>query len=99
MLAAGNVSSDRNVVRFVGEDKPSGQITLHEPPQRLRVGGATADEPVRPELKNVAQAGDGDSVRLRLERTLLHRVPGVAEDDLIDLVRGEAGDLNRSVVE
>ena len=52
---------------------------------------------MRPERKNIARAGDGDSIRLGRERTLLNGVVRFAEDDLVDLVQGEAGDLDRSV--
>jgi hypothetical protein len=41
---------------------------------------------MRAELENVPEASDCDRTRLGLERTLLHRVPGVSEDDLVDLV-------------
>ena len=52
---------------------------------------------MRPELENVANAGDGDGVGLGRERPLLDRVVGFAENDLVDLVEGEAGDLDRRV--
>ena len=52
-----------------------------------------------PELKNVAQASDGDSVGLGREGTVFDGLVRFAEDDLVDLVGGEAGHLDRSVVE
>jgi hypothetical protein len=41
---------------------------------------------VRPERKNIARAGDGDSVGLGRERTLLNGVLRFAKDELVDLV-------------
>src|SRR5271166_1945376 len=99
VLAAGHMPGDRDVVRFVGQDEAGGRIALHQPPERLGIGGAAASETVRPELENVAEASDCDRTSFWLERTLLHRVPGVAEYDLVDLVGGEAGDLNWSIAE
>ena len=52
---------------------------------------------MRPERKNIPRAGDGDSISLGCERPLLNRVVAIAEDDLVDLVESEAGDLDRSV--
>jgi hypothetical protein len=54
---------------------------------------------MRAELENVPEASDCDGASLGHERTLLHRVPGVTEDDLVDLIGGEAGDLDRCIVE
>jgi hypothetical protein len=52
---------------------------------------------VRPERKNIARAGDGDSIRLGCERPLLDGVVRFAKDDLVDLIESEAGDFDRSV--
>ena len=52
---------------------------------------------MRPERKNIARAGDGDSISLRRERPLLNGVVRFAEDDLVDLIESEAGDFDRSV--
>ena len=63
----------------------------------LRLGRAAADNAVRPERKNIARAGDGDSVRLGRERPPLEGVVRFAKDDLVDLVQGEARDVDRRV--
>ena len=88
---------DRDVVRFVGQDKAGRRIALHQPPERLGVGGAAASETVRAELKDVAYASDCDSVSLGREGALLNRLARVAENDLIDLVGGEAKDSDWSI--
>ena len=54
---------------------------------------------MRPELKDVAGAGDRDSAGLGRQRPLLDRLRLVAEHDLVDFVEGEAGDLDRRVVQ
>ena len=63
-----------------------GRIVLHQLAERLRVGRAAADEAVRPERKNIAWAGNGDSISLRCERPLLNGVVRFAQDDLVDLI-------------
>ena len=50
-----------------------------------------------PSAKTSPSASDGDGVRLGRERTQLDGVVRFAKDDLVDLVQGEAGDLDRRV--
>ena len=52
---------------------------------------------MRPERKNIAWAGDRDSISLRCERPLLNGVVRFAEDDLVDLIESETGDFDRGV--
>jgi hypothetical protein len=65
-----------------------------EPEAVARFGYALA---VVPSGVGPAITSDGDCVSLGRERTLLNAVVRFAEDDLVDLVQGEAGDLDRSV--
>ena len=97
MRAASDVAGDANVVGLVGQDEARRAIADEQAPQNFRVGRAAADDAMRAELKNVARASDGDCIRLWRERPLLEDVSRLAEDDLVDLVGREAGDLDRRV--
>ena len=86
-----------HVVGFVGQDQAGGRITFHQPLHRLGLRRIAADEAVRPELKYIAEARDGDGAGLGRKRSLLDAARPFAEHDLIDLVERETRDLDRSV--
>jgi hypothetical protein len=91
------MTCDRNIVRFIRQDKAGGRIALHQPAERFGNGRVAAHEAVRSQRKNVTKAGNGDSIAFGLERAELHSLGRVAEDDLVDLVEREASDLNPGV--
>src|SRR5208283_4033013 len=74
-----------------------GRIAFRQPAQRLGFGRAAADDPVPPEFKYIANAGDGDRAILRRERPLFDRAVNLAEDNVVDLVECEAGGLDGRV--
>ena len=76
---------------LVGQDETRGRIAFRQPAQRLGFGRAAADDPVPPEFKYIANAGDGDRAILRRERPLFDRAVNLAEDNVVDLVECEAG--------
>jgi hypothetical protein len=89
------MASDRDVVRLVGQDETSGLVARHQLAQRRRISCAAADDPVRPEVKDIAHAGDGDCAGLRRERPLFDRIVSLIENNVVDLVEREASDLDR----
>src|SRR5579872_3635655 len=54
---------------------------------------------MRPEVKGVAYPGDRNCARLGRERPLFDRIVTLAENNVVDLVEREAGDLDRRVGE
>ena len=91
MGAAGDMAGDFHVIGLVGQDEPGGGIAVHEAAKHGRVGRVAADQTVRPELKDVAEAGDRDSARGGRQRPLLDRLRLVDDHDLVDFVESEAG--------
>jgi hypothetical protein len=52
------MTGDFQVMGLVGQNEPGRGITFHEPARDRRVGRIAANQTVRPELKDVAEAGD-----------------------------------------
>src|SRR5262249_44079496 len=94
MPAASHMSCDRDVIGLVGQDLPCRRVAFHQPPQSLRFGGAAADDPVWPQIENVAKAGDSDCASLWRERSFFESVANLVEDNVVDLVECESGDLD-----
>ena len=64
MVAAGHMASDRDVVRFVGQDEASRRVVFHQPTRRLKNSCTAANDAVRAQLEYVAETRDWDRVRL-----------------------------------
>jgi hypothetical protein len=99
MAAARHMPGDRDIIRFVGEDQPRGRVAPDHLAEGLRISCAAANDPVGTEVKNVANAGDGDCAGAGRDRPLLHRCISRVESDVIDLVEREARDLDRRIGE
>jgi hypothetical protein len=86
-------------VRFVGQDQTSSRVAPYHLAEGLRISCAAANDPVGPEVKNIANAGNGDCAGVGRDRPLLDRFVSRVENDVIDLVEREAGDLDRRIGE
>ena len=87
MRAARDVAGDRDVVGLVGQDQARSSGPPSEPQQRLGLWSVAADDPMGPELEDVAESATATALGFGRERPLLRspRRPGI-EDDLVDLV-------------
>lgn len=93
------MAGDLHVVRLVGQNEAGGIVAVHEPPKRRRVGRAAADDPVGSKLEHVAEPrGRGCGRRWR-QRASLDGLPVLGEDDLVDFIKRETGDLDRRIGE
>jgi hypothetical protein len=96
MMAFGHVACDRNVVGLIRENEPGNFPLAHDTAQRFRISRVTACEPMCSQLKDIADLRDRPCQQIRFEGALLKPV-SVAQNNLVDLIEGEARDLNRSV--
>ncbi len=65
--------------------------------QYLRVGRVRACDPMRSQLKDIADLRDRRCDQIRFQGAFLKPVSAVTQNDLVDLIEGEARDLDRSV--
>ncbi len=65
--------------------------------QDRRIGGVAAHNAMLTEAKHIAETRDGDRLGLGSKRVLFDPFGPIAKDDLIDLLKREAGDLDRRV--
>ena len=98
MHASGDIASDRDVVRLVGQNEPGRRIAVHQFGDNRWIGGVSTNNAMLTEAKYMAETRDRDSVGLGRKRSLFGPFL-IAEDDLIDLIEREAGDLDRRVSE
>ena len=97
MMAFGHVACDRNVVGLIRENEPSNFSLPHNSEQSFRISSVGACEPMRSQLENIAELRDRRCERIGFQGALLKPVSAVAQNDLVDLIKGEARDLNRSI--
>ena len=97
MTALGHVAYDRNVVGLVSQNEPGNFPLSHDAAQSFRISSVGACEPMRPQLKDIAELRDRRRERIGFQGALLKPVSAVAQDDLVDLIKGEARDLDRSI--
>ena len=95
MTAFGHVAYDWNVVGLVGQNEPSKFRLAHDTAQRFRISRVTACDPMWSQLEDIADLRDRACQQIRFQRALLKPV-SVAQNNLVDLIEGEARDLNRS---
>ena len=65
VTALGHVADDRNVVGLIRENEPSNFTPPHEAMQDLRVGRVRACDPMRSQLKDIADLRDRRCERVR----------------------------------
>jgi hypothetical protein len=99
MRAAGDVARDFHIIGLVGQNEPGREIASQQAREHRRIGRIAADEPVRTELKQVAQTSDRNSARGRDQRSLFNSLGLFADENLINLVQPEAGDFDRRIGE
>ena len=99
MRSAGDVAADADIVGLVGQNQPGRIVVPHQSGEDVLIGGVAANEPMVAETEDVASARDCDSARRRRKGALFVRRRIIAEEDLIDLGRAEAGNLDRRLID
>ena len=96
MSATSHIASDLHVIGLVGQDETGRPVAFRQSRQNRGIGRITANDAMRTELENIANAGDR-SGWIWLERPLLQPIGGFAKNDMVDFGRREPGDLYRRV--
>ena len=98
VAGAGDVAFDLHVIGLVAEQQLRLRSAVHQPAPHFGVGRVAASKPMTSKQEDVAEPRDSGRAGRRRQRARLDRRDVVIEDNLIDLVKAEARDLNRSVL-